>query len=531
MTRDILSGNEAIARGAYEANVWVAAGYPGTPSSEIIETISYQYPDINSEWSVNEKVALEVAIGSAIAGIRSIATMKHVGLNVAADPLMTVAYTGINAGLVVIVADDPGMHSSQNEQDTRNYAKFAKVPLLEPGDSSEAKEYTKLALDISEKFDTLALLRPVTRVSHTKTVVELSEPKRKLPEFTYKKDMSKYVMVPANAIPKHRVVIDRYNKLTDYSNQSPVNKMEMRDKKIGIITHGLIYNYVREALPEVSTFKVGMYPIPLQKIKEFAAQVDKLYVIEELDPIIEEELKINNIQVIGKEIIPLYGELSVELIRNAVNGHTGQNTSKGPVDNPLPNRPPVLCKGCGHIPVFEVLRDMKAIVLGDIGCYTLGALQPYGAMDTTICMGASVGNEIGFKKFTLLTGKKVPSLAVIGDSTFFHSGMTNLLNAVYNRVPITLLILDNHITAMTGHQPNIKTGLDNKFEKSGEIDMERLVRGLGVNRVVKVNAYKKEQVRAVIEEEMNADEPSVILIDEICVIGEARIRKASELKK
>lgn len=526
--KELLSGNEAIARGAYEANVWIATGYPGTPSSEIIETITGKYPEIVSEWSVNEKVAMEIALGSAIAGIRSIVTMKHVGLNVAADPLMTAAYTGIKAGLVAIVADDPGMHSSQNEQDTRNYANFAKIPLFDPSDSNDAKEFLKIALDVSEQFDTVAILRPVTRVSHTMSVVNIDEPVRKIPPYSYQKNSAKYVMVPANAIPRHRVVLDRYQKLKEYSHQFPFHKEEMKGSDIGIITHGLISAYVREALPDASIFQVAMYPIPLERIRTFASKVKKLYVVEELDPIIETELKANGISVTGKEIIPEYGELSVDIIRNAFNVKGTESASKPAAK--LPGRPPVLCKGCGHIPVFEVLRDMNATVLGDIGCYTLGALAPFNSIDTTICMGASVGNEIGFKKAGLLTGVNTNSVAVIGDSTFFHSGMTNLLNAVYNKTPITLLILDNHITAMTGHQPNIKTGLNNRFQPSGEINMENLVKGLGVKRVRKANAYRKEELKMIIQEEINADEPSVIIVDEICVIGETRIRKALDRK-
>ncbi len=533
--RELLSGNEAIARGAYEANVWVAAGYPGTPSSEIIETITEKYSEIDSEWSVNEKVALEIAIGSSLAGIRSIATMKHVGLNVAADPLMTASYTGVNAGLVIIVADDPGMHSSQNEQDSRNYAKFAKIPLLEPCDSNEAREFVKIGMSISEKFDTPVLMRPVTRISHTKTVVHCDKANRKIPEFTYRKNASKFVMVPANAIPRHRVVLERYSKLCNFSGRFEYNTIEYRSKDIGIITHGLIYNYVRDALPEASTLKISFYPIPMAMIKEFASQVKVLYVVEELDPIIEEEIRANGIDIIGKQIIPMYGEIFPDTIRKAF--HTGEDKINQQIASKkendvsginLPGRPPVLCKGCGHIPVFEVLRDHNVTVFGDIGCYTLGALQPYNAMDTAICMGASVGNEIGFKKAGRITGKKPNSIAVIGDSTFIHSGMTSLIDAVYNGTPITLVILDNHITAMTGHQPNVCTSLDNKFEKTCEIDLEGLVRGLGVKRVTKVNAFKKDILSKILLEEIQAEEPSVVIIDEICVIGEAMIRKAME---
>lgn len=522
--KEILIGNSAIARAAFEANVLVATGYPGTPSSEIIETIGAEYPDINSEWSTNEKVALEVALGASIAGVRSLCTMKHVGLNVAADPFMTAAYTGINAGLVIAVADDPSMHSSQNEQDSRNYAKFARVPLFEPADSQEAKEFTKIALDVSEEFDTIAIIRLVTRVCHTKTVVELDEPVRKIPKYTYKKNAAKYVMVPAHARLRHEFVMERHNKLLNYSNKFEYNTVEYNDKSIGIVTHGYVYNFVKEAIPEASILKVSMYPIPMEKIKEFAKNVDKLYVVEELDPIIESEIKAAGIEVIGKEIIPKTAELSPDIIREAFGKKSNNEFTQ--VEN-LPPRPPSLCKGCGHIQVFEVLRDMNCTVLGDIGCYTLGVLAPYSAMDTTICMGASVGTEAGFKKVAKLMNIDINSVAVIGDSTFFHSGITGLIDAVYNQTPITLVILDNRITAMTGHQPSPNTGLDNSLHGTVKIDIEQLVKGLGVKRVrkVKISPKTKDEFKSVVLEEIAAKEPSVIIADEICVISELRIRK------
>jgi indolepyruvate ferredoxin oxidoreductase alpha subunit len=521
--RELLLGNMAVARGAYEANVWVATGYPGTPSSEIIEGIGVHFPEIDSEWSVNEKVALEIAIGASIAGVRSICTMKHVGLNVAADPFMTAAYTGVNAGLVIAVADDPSMHSSQNEQDTRNYARFAKIPLFEPADSQEAKEFAKIALDVSEKFDTISVVRLVTRVCHTMTVVELSKPVRRKPDYKYKKDYPKYVMIPANARPRHNMALERYKKLREFSETFEYNTSEYNDKKIGIVTHGCVYNYVKEALPDASIFKVSMYPAPIEKIREFASKVEKLYVVEELDPIIETELKVNGIEVVGKEIIPEYGELSIDIIKEAFKAENGGDGA--PLQ--LPPRPPQLCKGCGHIQVFEVLHDLEYTVLGDIGCYTLGVLPPYTAMDTTVCMGASVGNEIGFKKVAGLLDIPVNSVGVIGDSTFFHSGMTGLLNAVYNNTPITLIILDNRITAMTGHQPSPNTGLDNAYKQINRIDIEQVVRGLGVKSVrkVKVTPRTVDELKSVIMEEVRKGEPSVIIADEICVIAEPRLRK------
>ena len=521
--KELLSGNEAIARGAYEAGVWVAAGYPGTPSSEIIETLIEKYPEIDSEWSTNEKVAMEVALGSSIAGLKSMVTMKHVGLNVAADPLMTAAYTGVNAGLVAVVADDPGMHSSQNEQDTRNYAKFARIPLFEPSDSQEAKDMLKTAFEVSGKFDTLVLLRPVTRVSHTKSPVELSRVRRRKPSLSYRKDIPKNVMVPSNAIPRHGVLLKKYAALRKYSEDYVGNSIEYKSRNIGVITHGLIYHYVKEALPNASVMKISMYPLPTDKIRKFAVSVKKLYVVEELDPVIEEEILSLGIKVTGKKIIPSTGELFTHTIKMAFNRKTAAIPDSSSFK--LAARPPVMCKGCGHIPVFEVLSDLKVTVLGDIGCYTLGALPPYYAIDTTICMGASVGNETGFKKAARLSGRDIVSAAVIGDSTFYHSGMTGLINAVYNSTPITLIILDNHITAMTGHQPDIGTAMDCRSRTTEIIDLESLVRGLGVKRVKRVSAYKKEELKKTIAEETASKEVSVIIVDEVCVIGEARVRK------
>jgi len=439
---------------------------------------------------------------------------------------MTVAYTGVEGGLVIVVADDPGMHSSQNEQDTRNYAKFAKIPALEPSDSGDAKEFTALAFDISEKFDTPVIIRTLTRVAHTKTAVEIKKVSRKLPPMAEGKNAKKYVMIPANARPRHTIVLERYLKLREYSETFAHHQAEYRGTDIGIVTHGFVYNYVREALPDASVFKVAMYPLPIKKIKEFAKKVKKLYVIEELDPLIEEELRAEGLQFTGKEIIPSEGELSIDIIRKAfgitdreVKPHAG-----------LPPRPPQLCKGCGHIQVFEVLRDLKCTVLGDIGCYTLGMLPPYNAMHTTVCMGASVGNEIGFKKASQLHQSIANSVAVIGDSTFFHSGMTGLLNAVYNRTPITLIILDNRITAMTGHQPSPNTGFDNAFRPNERVDMEQVVKGLGIRRVrrIKIGPRTVDEFKNAVLEETAVNEPSVIIADEICVISEPKMRKLAE---
>jgi len=440
LMKKLLLGNEAVARGAYEANVRIATGYPGTPSSEIIRAIA-DYSDIDAEWSTNEKVALEIALGGSVAGVRSLATMKHVGLNVAADPLMTASYSGVNAGFLAVVADDPSMHSSQNEQDTRQYARFAKIPLLEPSDSQEVKDFVKIGMEISEEFDTPGILRLVTRISHTKSVVSQEELERPVPEYNYQKNAKKYVMVPAHARPRHAFVLERYDRLREFSESFEYNRAEYKSSEIGIITHGIVYEQVKELLPDVSVFKVSMYPIPIKKIREFASKVEKLYVVEELDPIIENELKVNGIECIGKEKIPQTGELTHDIIRKVFNLPGANMEENISVEN-IPPRPPALCAGCGHISVFEVLRDMKVTVLGDIGCYTLGVLPPYNAMDSAICMGASVGMEIAFLKVARLTRTQVRSVGVIGDSTFFHSGMTGLADAVYNQSPITLVILD-----------------------------------------------------------------------------------------
>lgn len=523
--RELLLGNEAVARGAHEAGVWCAAAYPGTPSSEIMETIGVQYPDIKSEWSINEKVALEVALGSAIAGARTICVMKHVGLNVAADPFMTAAYTGTTAGLTIVVADDPSLHSSQNEQDTRNYAKFGRVPLFEPSDSQEAKDFVKISMEVGEQFETVSILRTVTRISHTKTAVELFDPDRTPVQFNYEKNPKKFVMIPGHARPRHEFVLERWEKLKEYSNSFQYNREEMNDSKIGIVTHGLAYQYVKEALPDASVFKVSMYPVPVEAIKKFAEKVDKLYVVEELDPIIESELRFAGVELAGgKDIIPEKGELSVDIIKKAF-GYEVADKSACP--SALPPRPPQLCQGCGHITIFEVLNEIGATVSGDIGCYTLGVLPPYSAMDTTICMGASVGVEEGMQKVAGLTGEDLKSVSVIGDSTFFHSGMTGLLNAVYNQTPMTLIIMDNRITAMTGHQPSPNTGLNSNLELTVGVDIEGVVKGLGVKRVRKilVRPKTKEEFKQAVLEEMAAKEPSVIIADEICVIAEPKLRK------
>ncbi|AEK19417.1 indolepyruvate ferredoxin oxidoreductase, alpha subunit [Methanococcus maripaludis X1] len=511
--KKLMLGNEAVARGAYEAGVLVATAYPGTPSTEITEHIS-KYPEINSEWSVNEKVALEVAIGSAIAGARTVVSMKHVGLNVAADPLMTVAYTGINAGLLIIVADDPSMHSSQNEQDTRYYGIFSKIPVLEPSDSQECKDFVKLGLEISEKFDTPVILRLSTRVSHSQSLVELEE-KEKIELKPYDYNPSKYVSAPANAKKRRIFIEERLKELSNFADSSDVNKIEYANKKIGIITSGVAYTYAKEAVSDASFLKFGMsYPLPEEKIKEFVQNCDKVYVFEELEPIFEQKIRSMGLNVIGKEIFPIVGELSSEIIRNAL-----LNESKIVIEKieDLPQRPPVLCPGCHHRGPFYVLKKLKLHVAGDIGCYTLGGFEPLNAIDTTICMGASIGMAHGFE---MARGKEFAkkSVAVIGDSTFWHSGVTGLIDIVYNKGHGTVIILDNSITAMTGHQENPSTGKTLSGESTNQIDFEALGRSIGINRICVVDAYDLKALEETIKEEVNTEEPSLIITKRPCVL-------------
>ena len=453
----LLLGNQAVARGAWEAGCTVATAYPGTPSTEITEIIS-KYHEIYSEWSPNEKVALEVGIGASFGGARTLVSMKHVGLNVAADPFFTLSYTGVNGGIVLAVADDPGMHSSQNEQDTRLYGRSAHVPVLEPSDSMEAKEFTKLAFEISEEYDTPVILRLTTRVSHSRGMVEI-EDRKEVPLKDYKKDMGKYVMMPMNARKRHIIVEEREIRLSEDANKLSINKIEYNDKKIGIITSGLSYQYVKEALPEASILKLGLvYPIAFGLIEEFAKNVDRLIVIEELEPFIEDAVKAKGIKCEGKNLFTLQGEYSVNLIKKSILGiDSGEiEESQG-----LPVRPPALCPGCPHRGTFDVLNKMGLIVTGDIGCYTLAALPPISAMDTCVCMGASVGTALGMEKARGRDFAK-KSVAVIGDSTFMHTGINGLIDVVYNKGNTTLLILDNRTTAMTGHQNNPTNGKDIK---------------------------------------------------------------------
>ena len=449
----ILLGNEAIARGAYEAGVKVSAAYPGTPSTEVSESL-VQYDEIYAEWAPNEKVATEVAIGASIAGVRSMCVMKHVGMNVAADPLYTAAYTGVRGGLVLVVADDPGMYSSQNEQDSRMVARAAMVPIVEPSDSAEAKEFMKYAYDLSEKYDTPVILRSTTRLSHSQGLVELEERAEPF-DIPYERDMAKYVMMPGNAIKRHVVVEARMKQMAEDANSLPINRVEYNDLSVGFITNGIAYQYVKEAMPQASVLKLGLLnPLPRKLIEEFAAKVDKLYIFEELEPVVEEQVKAWGIQkAVGKEIFTVQGEYSANLIRERVLGQTSQVDKAAQV----PARPPILCPGCPHRSVYAVLNKLKIHAAGDIGCYTLGAVAPLSVIDTTICMGASISTLHGMEK---AKGREYIKswVAVIGDSTFMHTGINSLMNMVYNQATGTVIILDNSTTGMTGHQDHAATG-------------------------------------------------------------------------
>ncbi|MDD2852656.1 MAG: indolepyruvate ferredoxin oxidoreductase subunit alpha [Desulfuromonadaceae bacterium] len=511
--KSILSGNEAIARGAYEAGCLVASAYPGTPSTEILEN-TLQYDEIDSSWAPNEKVALEVAIGASFGGGRALCTMKHVGVNVAADPLFTLSYTGVRGGLVLVAADDPEMHSSQNEQDSRNYAKFAKVPMLEPSDSGECKEFTRLAFELSEQYDTPVMLRSSTRISHGKSVVELGERVTGLPMPKLEKNPAKLVMLPGNARVRHPLIEQSLLDLAAAAAHLPFNRMELRDTSIGIITAGICYQYVREVLPQASTLKLGLvHPLPHELIREFAAQVDVLYVIEELDPFIEEQIKAMGIAVIGKEIISLCGELTPGRLRSAFKLPQPDAAAA----ETLPGRPPNMCPGCPHRGVFFVLNQLKAYVTGDIGCYTLGFMPPLSAMDTCICMGASIGMATGVTKVVSAEEKK-KVVAVIGDSTFLHTGINGLMDMVYNNAPATVIILDNSITAMTGRQDNPASGFTLMDAATHAVDIPLLCTALGVKHVRVINPLDLKETRTVIAEEMERPEPSVIITSKPCVL-------------
>ena len=508
-------GNAAVARGAYEAGVTVVASYPGTPSTEITENI-VKYDEIYAEWAPNEKVACEVAVGASVGGGRSMTCMKHVGLNVMADPVFTASYTGVNAGFVICVADDPGMHSSQNEQDSRHYAKASKIMMLEPADSSECKEFTKLAYTFSEEYDTPVFIRLSTRVSHSQGLVELKE-RDNVPLKDYVKDAAKNVMMPANAIRRHVDVEKRMAALSEYADKTEINTVELNSDKIGVITSGVAYMYAKEALGDsVSYLKLGMvYPLPTEKIKEFASKVEKLYIIEELDPFIEEHCRALGIEVIGKEEFTLLGEYTPTMIKKVVLGADADEYAE--VTEVLPARPPVMCAGCPHRGTFYVLKKLGLTVTGDIGCYTLGAVQPLDSIDTTLCMGASIGMAMGMVKARGKDfAKKVVS--VIGDSTFMHSGMTGLADVVYNKGNNTVIILDNSITGMTGHQDNPTTGYTIRKEPTKQVDLIKLCESLGVERIVVADPFDLKNFEQVVKTEVEADEPSVIIAQRPCAL-------------
>lgn len=512
--KKLMLGNEAVARGAYEAGVRVASSYPGTPSTEITEFIA-KYDEIYSEWAPNEKVAVEVASGAAIAGGRALSAMKHVGLNVAADPLFTMSYIGVNAGLVLCVADDPGMHSSQNEQDSRNYAIAAKLPMLEQADSGECKEFVKRAYAISEEFDTPVLLRLSTRVAHSQSAVELL-PREEVPVRDYQKNVAKNVMVPANARPKHVIVEQRTQALEAFNNTCDLNRVEMNDTKIGIITAGIAYQYAREALPNASFLKLGMInPLPEQLIRDFAAKVDVCYVIEELDPVLERQIRAMGIAVCGKDKLTMIGEYSAALLREKLLGKKAEASYT--VDEEIPVRPPVMCPGCSHRGVFYVLNKLKLRVSGDIGCYSLGCAKPLDSIDSIICMGASISAQHGMEK---ARGSEFArqSVAVLGDSTFLHSGVTGLMDIVYNKGTSTVIILDNSITGMTGHQDNPATGFTIKGEPTRQVNLVTLCHAVGVDKVTVADPFDVEHFEAVVREHLAAEEPSVIIAQRPCAL-------------
>jgi indolepyruvate ferredoxin oxidoreductase alpha subunit len=533
-TLQLLSGNEALALGAYHAGVQVATAYPGTPSTEILENLA-RFKDIYAEWSTNEKVAMEVAMGAAYAGARAMVSMKHVGLNVASDPFMAASITGIIGGLVVVSADDPQIHSSQNEQDNRHYARLAKVPMLEPSDSQEAYDLMGYAFDISEEFDTPVLLRTTTRISHSKSVVDVKRSRVvKNPQPAFYFNMQKYVMLPVNALPRHAVVEKRLLRLAEFSETFPLNQIIWNKKKLGIVTSGVAYQYAREVFPEASFLKLAMtWPLPKKMIQEFADRVEKLIVIEELDPFLQENIQAMGIEVTGKEFIPSVGELNARIVAESSVGAgllpESETDNALPPAPGLPRRPPLLCPGCPHTGIYFVLngigqrsklleskepQEPKLIITGDIGCYTLGALPPLNVLDTTACMGAGIGQALGMERAHV----KSKVVAVIGDSTFMHSGITGLVDAVYNNGHITILILDNRTTAMTGHQEHPGTGISAQGQETCAVDIESLCRGIGVKDVKVINAFDVKALRAGVRDSLDRPEVSVIIVRGSCAM-------------
>ncbi len=531
--KEFLSGNEAIAKAAYDAGVQFAAGYPGTPSTEILENIAKRYIDVYAEWSPNEKVALEAASGASMAGARALASMKHVGLNLAADPLMTLSYTGVNGGLVIITADDPGIHSSQNEQDNRHYARFAKIPLLEPSDSQEAYDFTRLAFEISERFDTPVILRTTTRISHSKSLVSIKKTaKRPVKETAIPNNIEKFVMIPSYARERHRIIETRLKRLQNFSDKFPYNRYEnnppsppfskggmggLKNKKgkIGIITSGIAYQYVKEVCRDIPVLKLSMtYPLPVNLIKRFAKGFKKVYVVEELDPFLENEIKAIGINVIGKEKLSSFGELNPDIIEEALFGkrkRIRKNNLK------LPVRTPIMCAGCPYLGIFYTLKKLGLFVAGDIGCYTLAALSPYNAIDSTLCMGAGICQAFGMEK-VLKEDDRKKIVAVIGDSTFLHSGITGLMDIVYNKGITTVIILDNSTTAMTGRQDHPSSGFTLKGEETKEVNIAEICRVIGVERVRHINPFNLSEIENIILEEINQKMPSVIISKSPCVL-------------
>lgn len=508
----IMLGNEAIARGAYEAGVKVSAAYPGTPSTEISENL-VQYEEIYAEWSPNEKVAVEVASGASISGVRSMSCMKHVGLNVASDPLYTMSYIGVKGGMVIVVADDPGMYSSQNEQDTRMIGRASMIPVVEPSDSQEAKDYMKYAFDMSEKYDTPVILRTTTRLAHSQGIVKLEDRVEPI-DIPYERDIKKHVMMPAMAIGRHVYVEKRLNDMSDDGADMPINRVEMGDTKLGFITCGIAYQYVKEVCPEASVLKLGMVnPLPRKMIEEFAAKVDRLIVFEELEPVIEEQVKSWGIRCEGKELFTRQGEYSANMLREKILGMKLDIDEKVEV----PARPPILCPGCPHRSVYSVLNKLKIHAAGDIGCYTLGALAPLSVIDTTICMGSSISSLHGMEK---AKGKEYIKnwVAVIGDSTFMHTGVNSLMNMAYNKATGTVIILDNSTTGMTGHQDHAATGKTLMGEPTYAINIYNLVKSLGIEHVYEVNAFDIAKLEETIKTEVARDEVSVIITKSPCVL-------------
>lgn len=520
----LLAGNEALARGFYEYGGEFASAYPGTPSTEILETIARFFKDeVYAEWAINEKVALENAVGASYGGARSIAVMKHVGLNVAADPLMTLSYTGVGAGMIIVSADDPSLHSSQNEQDNRCYGKFASIPVLEPSDSQEAKDFVKVAFDISEKYDTPVLLRLTTRISHSKGIVKIGK-RETVDHPGFERNIEKYVMVPGHAMKRHAMVIERLEKLKDFAEKTPINQVILNDKKVGVVTGSIAYQHARDAFPKASILKLGMgYPLPMKKIREFAGQVEKLFIVEELEPFYEEQIKAEGIAAEGKRYFSNYLELNVDRVRDGfIDAGVLEPSEKEKVkkEDVLP-RPPVLCPGCPHRGMMVALRNAKVYTTGDIGCYTLGALPPLSQIDTCLCMGASIGHAVGIEKAGKTEKKAV---ALIGDSTFLHSGITSLATAVYNKSTITVVIVDNRITAMTGGQDHPATSKTLMGEDTHAVDLPDLCRAVGVEHVREVDPYDVEATEAALKEELERDAVSVIITNRPCMLFPNKIK-------